>query len=100
MWVARVVAAEAVVARSLSPGGRGDSSSTATVPATEASHHPASREGIMSTVPGVAAGSTYATRAAVTPEAAAGPATPEKITMKAAGRVTRAASTGLEPTTV
>ena len=55
MWVARVAAAAAAVARSLSPGGRGENSSTAAVPTIDASHHPASRDGI---VPGSASPAT------------------------------------------
>ena len=49
--------------RRLSPRGRGDSSSTAAVPATDASHQPASRSGTMLIVPGEAAGSTYGSSA-------------------------------------
>ena len=45
-------------ARSASPSGRGDSNRTAAVPATDASHQPARRSGIIATVPGEAAGST------------------------------------------
>jgi len=55
MCLATVAAAAAVVARSLSPGGFGENSSTAAVPAIEASHHPASRDGI---VPGSASPAT------------------------------------------
>ena len=58
MCLARVVAAAAVVARSLSPGERGEVSSTAAVPATDASHHPASRDGIVLGAAAPATGST------------------------------------------
>ena len=47
----------AAAARSRSPGDGVESRSTAAVAATEASHQPASRSGIMLTVPGVATGS-------------------------------------------
>ena len=45
-------------ARSRSPGDGGESSNTAAVATAEASHQPASRSGIMLTVPGVATDST------------------------------------------
>jgi len=48
----------AAAARSRSPCDRGDSSSTAAVPATDASHQPASRDGMSPIVPGEATGST------------------------------------------
>ena len=77
-WAASARADPAAAARSRSPGDGGESSSTATVETTEASHQPASRSGIMPTVPGVATDSTKGSSAAVTPEAALGPATPAK----------------------
>ena len=48
----------AAAARSRSPGEGVGMSRTAAVETTEASHQPASRSGIMLTVPGVATGST------------------------------------------
>ena len=48
----------AAAARSRSPGDGAGISSTTAVETTEASHQPASRSGIMPTVPGVATGST------------------------------------------
>ena len=86
--------AAAGLRRSLGTGG--ESTITAAVPATEASHQPPMRSGIMLTVPAEAAGSTYASRAPLTPAAALGPATPPKKTAKATGTVTSAASTGGE----
>ena len=82
----------AAAARSRSPGDGAGISSTAAVETTEASHQPASRSGIMLTVPGVATGSTKGSSAAVTPEAALGPATPAKKIPNATGIVTRTAS--------
>ncbi len=55
-YAASAVAVRAARARSRSPGGRGDSSSTAAVPATEASHQPASREPIVLAAAGEATG--------------------------------------------
>ena len=58
-WLASAFAEAAAAARSRSPGDRGDSSSTAAVPTTDASHQPASRDGMSAIVPwGVATGST------------------------------------------
>ena len=57
-WLASAVARAAAAARSRSPCDRGDSSSTAAVPATDASHQPASRDGTSPIVPGEATGST------------------------------------------
>ena len=91
-WAASARADPAAAARSRSPGDGGESSSTATVETTEASHQPASRSGIMLTVPGVATDSTKGSSAAVTPEAALGPATPAKKIPNATGIVTRTAS--------
>ncbi len=54
----RVVAHAAALARSRSPGLLGDSSSTAAVPTTEASHQPASRGPIVLAPPADATGST------------------------------------------
>lgn len=48
----------AAAVRSRSPGDGGEITSTATVETAEASHQPASRSGIMLTVPAVATGST------------------------------------------
>jgi hypothetical protein len=56
-WAASSRADPAAAARSRSPGDGGESRSTATAATTEASHQPASRSGIMLTVPGVATGS-------------------------------------------
>ena len=67
---------------------------------TEASHQPASRSGIMLTVPGVATDSTKGNSAAVTPEAAFGPATPAKKIPNATGIVTRTASQSIRLTAV
>ncbi len=55
---ASVPASLSAAARSGLPGLDGDMASTAAVPATEASHQPASRSGTMLIVPGEAAGST------------------------------------------
>ena len=82
----------AAAARSLSPGGGGDRNSTAMVETAEASHQPASRSGIVATVPGVATGSTKRSSAAFTPEAALGPATPAKKIPNVTGMVTSTAS--------
>ena len=90
----------AAAARSRSPGDGGEISSTAAVDTAEASHQPASRSGIMLTVPGVATGSTKGSSAAVTPEAAFGPATPAKKIPNATGIVTRTASQSIRFTAV
>src|SRR5262249_12758647 len=59
-----------------------------------------SLSGTMLIVPGDAAGSTYASSAAVAPEAAFGPATPEKNTVSTPGMGTSAASRVEELTAV
>ena len=87
-------------ARSRSPGDGGESTSTATVETAEASHQPASRSGIMLTVPGVATDSTKGNSAAMTPEAALGPATPAKKMPNVTGMVTRTASQSIPLTAV
>ena len=51
-------ASSAAAARSRSPGPRGDSSRTAAVPTTEASHQPSSRLGMVPAPPAEATGST------------------------------------------
>ena len=56
-WTASARADPTAAARSRSPGDGGESRSTAAVATTETSHQPASRSGIMLTVPGVATGS-------------------------------------------
>ena len=56
--LASSAARSAIAARSRSPGGRGDSSSTAIVPAAEASHQPASWLGIIDASPAETTGST------------------------------------------
>ena len=56
--IATAVAQSAAAFRSRSAAGPGESASTAKVPATVASHHPARRQGTMLIVPGEAAGST------------------------------------------
>jgi hypothetical protein len=89
---ARADAEAAAAARSRSPGERGEISRTAAVLTADASHHPARREGMSPAVPAEATGSTYASRAAVTPDAAFGPATPAKKTPNATGIVMIAAS--------
>ena len=58
----------------------------------EASHQPASRSGIMPTVPAVATGRTKGNSAAMMPEAALGPATPKKNMPNVTGIVTSTAS--------
>ena len=57
-WSARAAATFEAARRSASSSSRGESTSTAAVPATEASHHPASRSGTMAIVPNEAAGRT------------------------------------------
>src|SRR5579875_565723 len=100
----RVAATAAAVApaavRSRSPADRGESSSTAAVAAAEASHQPSSRETIVATPPAEATGRTEASSAAVTPEAAFGPATPAKKMANVTGMVTIAASHGVPLTAV
>ena len=92
MLAASSRARAAADARSRSPADGVDSSSTAAVPAADASHQPASRSGIVAAPPADATGRTYASSAAVTPDAAFGPITPAKKTANATGIVTRAAS--------
>ena len=79
---------------------RGEVSSTAAVPATDASNQPARRSGTIDIVPGEAAGSTYASSVAVAADAAFGPAIPAKNTVNATGTVTSAPSTAEELTAV
>ena len=79
-------------ARSRSPGDGGENTSTATVDTAEASHQPASRSGIMLTVPAVATDRTKGNSAAMVPEAALGEATPRKKMPNVTGIVTRTAS--------
>ena len=90
--VASARAEPAAAARSRSPGDGGESASTATVATAEASHQPASRSGSMLTVPGVTTDSTNGNSAAMTPDAALGPATPAKNMPNVTGIVTRTAS--------
>ena len=66
----------------------------------EASHQPASRSGIMLTVPAVATGRTKGNSAAMVPEAALGQATPRKKMPNVTGIVTRAASHSIPLTAV
>jgi len=57
-WWLSAAAAATALARSRSPGLLGDSSSTAAVPTTEASHQPSSREPMVPAPPAEATGST------------------------------------------
>ena len=57
-WSASAAAQAVAAARSRSPGVFGDSSSTAAVLTTAASHQPASRDGMVPIALGVATGST------------------------------------------
>ena len=85
---------------SRSEAGRGDSSKTAAVPATEAIHQPASRSGIIEAVPADTAGSTNARSAPIAPDAAFGSSAPAKRTTKVTGKVTRDARRTEEDTRV
>ena len=98
--VASESATRAAAGLNRSPPAGGERTITAAVPATEASHHPSRRSGIMPSVPAEAAGSTYASSAPLTPAAAFGPHTPAKKTANATGRVTSAASAVAELTAV
>src|SRR5215472_11397413 len=97
---ARSAASRAASQRSRSPGDREYSSSTAAVLTADASHQPARREGSVPTPPADATGSTYASRQAVTPDAALGPAEPAKYTANATGTVAIVASQAEPLTTV
>src|SRR6202522_3464287 len=91
IWSASAVAELAAEARIRSPAGRGESTSTASVPTAETSQNPSRREGTMLIAPFDAAGKTKVSIAAVAPDAAFGPAMPAKSTQKATTSVTAAA---------